>query len=482
MKLALISLEERAADPPLGLSYLSSYIKKNANLKDITIIDKTDILLSIQKNNFDIIGISAMTTDFKKANDYAIEIKKITNVPLVIGGVHITIMPHHLKESAFDIGVIGEGEQTLLELCQLFIKEKQFLPEELKKINGLVFKNENGELEYTPKRQLIQELDSIPFPDRDSLKMNDIYLLPQIKAGLDNIGIFTTMFTSRGCPYNCKFCSSSSFWERKIRFNSSEYVVKEIELLVNKYKVEGIHILDDLFVVDKNRVKKIASMLEEKGLNKRVRFSLLLRSNMVDDNLLKDLKMMNVTHLGFGFESASPRMLNYLKGGNVTMENHKNAIKLCKEYGFQVSGSFLLGNPLETKEDMRMTLDFIKNNPLDQMNVNQLIPMPKTEVWDYAKEQGFVNDSFDFTVNKLSNLFVHNYNPSLILSKEVSEEEFKSIFDEAQSIVQSSKLDNFQFRLRYLKYLKNPKFILKVLKRWKKILFMLGIIKDEARA
>lgn len=478
MKLALVSMEQNAADPPLGLAYLSSYIKKHSDIRDIKIIDKEDILETIKNNKFDMIGISAMTTDFKKANQYAKSINKITNVPLIIGGVHITIMPHHLKNSAFSIAVIGEGEQTLLELCKLF-KEKGSLPlEDLKNINGIIIKGENGDLIYTPKRDFITDLDEIPYPDRDSLKMKEIYTVPQIKAGVDNIGIFTTMFTSRGCPYNCKFCSSSSFWERKIRFNSPEYVVNEIELLSKKYGIEGIHILDDLFVVDKKRVKRIVEMLEERGLNKKIRFSLLLRSNLVNEDLMQDLKKMNVTHIGFGFESGSPKMLSYLKGEAITIDHHKNAIKLCKKYGLQVSGSFLFGNPHETKEDMQMTIEFIKNNPFDQMNVNQLIPMPRTAVWDYAKEAGFVNDSFDFTVNKLSNLFVHKYNP-MILTQEVSEEEFRKLFGIAQDLVKSSKVNNFKFKFSYFKYLKNPRFMLKIFKRWKRVLFMLGLRKQD---
>ena len=129
MKLALISVNQNDADPPLGIAYISSYIKKYAKHPvEIRIIDKENILLAIQKNHFDIIGIAALSTDLHKAQKLAKEIIKISpSSYLIIGGVHITIMPQHLKDSAFDIGTIGEGEQTLLEICELF-SEKRELP------------------------------------------------------------------------------------------------------------------------------------------------------------------------------------------------------------------------------------------------------------------------------------------------------------------------------------------------------------------
>ncbi|HLD11238.1 MAG TPA: radical SAM protein [Candidatus Nanoarchaeia archaeon] len=478
MKFALISLQQNTTDPPLGLAYLSAYLKKYSKNNEIKIIDKEDILENIKNNNYDLIGISAMTTDFKRANSYAKEIKKISKAKLIIGGVHITIMPHHLEESEFDIGIIGEGEKTILELINLFNRDNELTEDNLKNIKGLIFKTKNY-MYTTPPRELITNLDEIPYPDRNSLKMKEIYLLPQIKAGSDNIGIFTTIFTSRGCPYNCPFCSSSSYWNKKIRFHSANYVINEIELLYKKYKVEGIHISDDLFIADKKRVKEIANKLEENGLNKKIRFSLLLRSNLVDEDLIKDLKKMNVTHVGFGFESGSTKILKYLKKNTLTVEDHKNAVKLCKKYNFQLSGSFLIGCPNETKEDILETFNFIEELNLNQMNVNQLIPMPKTDIWNYAKEEGLVNDSFEFTIKNLSDLFVHNYNPSLRLSKEIKESEFKELFDKIQERIKNKKSNNFSLKLTYLKYLKNPRFILKLFKRRNRILFLLGIKKKD---
>jgi len=477
MKLALISLNAQDSDPPLGLAYLSSYIKKYSGHK-VKIIDKEDILKAVTNDEFDVIGISAMNSEFRKAVDLAEKIKKISNAKLIIGGVHISLMPEHLKESPFEIGFIGESENTIVELLNVYSEKGSLDEEELIKINGLVYKKKDGELGFSPPRELIKDLDTIPYPDRDALKMKDFYLLLQTKAGVNNVGIFTTMFTSRGCPYNCSFCSSIRFWGRKIRYHSPEYVVGEIELLVKKYKVEGIHIFDDLFVADKNRVKKIVELLESKGLTKKVRFSLLARTDMITEELLVDLKRMNVTHLGFGFESASPKVLTYLKGAGIKVENHKKAIELCKKYGIYTTGSFMIGNPYETKEDIRMTLDFIKNNPLDQVNINQLVPMPKTNIWEYAKEQGLVDDSYNFAINNLSDVFVHRYNPSMIVSQEMTTEEFKTLFDEAQQMVTDMKHEHFVMKLSYLKYLKDWRTVKKLFKRWKRVLMFLGFADD----
>ena len=361
MKLSLISLNKSDSDPPLGIAYLAGYIKKYSKIDkpDINIIDREDPIKKCKQVKPDIFGIGAMSTNFLDANILAGKIKQEHNIPGVIGGEHISLVPEELKNSNFDIAVIGEGERTMTELHDLYTEKNEFKKEDLMKVNGIVFKDEKNNLIYTSPRKQIQPIDDIPFPDRDMLKMKEVYLVPRRAASVDNIGVYATLFTSRGCPYTCSFCAPIKFW-KTTRLHSPEYVADEVEMLVNKYKVDGIHIFDDLFAVSAIRVKKIADLIQERKIN--VRFSLQSRTNLADRERLHDLKRMGVTHISYGFETGSEKMLQYLKRNAVSMENHRNAVKLSKEYGFHVGGSFIIGSPTDTKEDMIATITLIKDS------------------------------------------------------------------------------------------------------------------------
>lgn len=230
----------------------------------------------------------------------------------------------------------------------------------LEEIDGLAFKK-NEHVHLTKPRACIEHLDDIPSPDRDAIKkMNEIYLLPRKTDVTKGFAKCTTMMTSRGCPFNCTFCSSIKMW-KKARLFSAEYVVDEIEFLIKKYKTEVIYIVDDLFIISKERVKKITELIEQKGLNKKVKLSVFCRVNLIGEEILNYLKRMNVVHISFGFESGSERILNYLKKGAVTLKQNEDAIELCRKIGgIKVAGSFIIGSPTETKKDMQETLDFIK--------------------------------------------------------------------------------------------------------------------------
>jgi len=365
--------------PHLGLGYIAAYLRKYSHINKIEIIDD-DIIEKLRFNKPDIIGITSVSQNFNRAISLSENIKNEFQIPIIVGGIHISALPHTLP-TCFDVAVIGEGEHTMLELLELY--EKNGLDKNtLEKIHGIAFHNSN-KIEITEKRELIEPLDNIPFPARDLL----------------NIGTHTSMITSRGCPYHCVFCSSSAYW-RKTRFFSADYVVAEIKELVEKYSVTMIDLWDDLFIADKKRLERISRLLKEEGITDKVSFNCQARTNLINDETLKYLKNMNVNQLSFGFESGSQKILDYLKKNTVTVEQNRNAVFLSKRAGFIVNGSFIIGSPDETKEDINNSLKFLKNTPLDSGSIFQLIPYPGTELWDYAKEFGIVNDRMDW--NKLN--------------------------------------------------------------------------------
>jgi radical SAM superfamily enzyme YgiQ (UPF0313 family) len=171
-----------------------------------------------------------------------------------------------------------------------------------------------------------------------------------------------TIFTSRGCPYACIFCSSARHWQR-FRAFSAEYVVAEIEEVLDVLPgISRFYILDDLFIANRARLRYIVELLEEKGLTSRLTFRGFVRSSLVDEECCELLRRMNCRELRFGAESASPRILEQLKVGTATVEDNQRCIDLCRTYGLDVSASYMVGNPGETENDLRLTYDFILRN------------------------------------------------------------------------------------------------------------------------
>lgn len=206
------------------------------------------------------------------------------------------------------------------------------------------------------------------------------------------------LFTSRGCPYRCVFCASSAFWDT-VRFHSAERIVDEIKQLIDDFKVEAVSIADDLFTVNKDRIRRIVEGLRKCEILGKVMFVVNSRTNLVDEELCSILKEMGVVTVGFGFESGSEKVLKYLKQDTVTMEDNKRAIKLCKKYGFSVQGSLMFASPHETIDDMRDTLkfmDWMKQAGADGIWYFITTPFPGTELWKYCKDRGLVNINMDW--------------------------------------------------------------------------------------
>lgn len=458
MKIGLIYLNYNGgACPPIGLMSVATHIKKKIPFCCPEIIDVNfdNVADKIKKSKYDLLGMSAMTIDYNKAVKLAQRIKFTTKVPIIIGGVHISLLPQSLKR-CFNLGVIGKGEETMLEIVQLYKQNASFDHRYLKDIPGLVYFH-NNKIIKTDERKLIEPLDTIPIPD--SSLINPKYfafkpLLPWGEFGREGI-----ILTSRGCPYKCVFCSTTQFW-KKVRFFSVEHIVAEVKNLVDRFNVDHIQIFDDLFTINKNRLKLIASEFEKKRITKRVKFSGQLRANLVDDELCEILKRMNFQIASFGFESGSERILRYLKNETVTVEHNKKAIETCVRYGFKVVGSLIFGSPGETIEDMHQTIEFIKFTKkagADRIWSFVMTPFPATKIWDIAKERRKVSEDMDFDL--LSHYAVDN---PLLLDETIDKKEFKKIFYQASSHLNYYKWKKLRSLLRndpirtFKLILKNP--------------------------
>lgn len=379
MKILLHSDQKRGENfPSLGLGYLVSYANKyRPGLKFEASFDREDILEKIRSFKPDLIGFTAVTFTYRNIFSLAKKVKEVfPAIPVIIGGLHITLLPNSLPEY-IDAGVLGEGEDTFLELIKTCQNKGEL---KRKDIKGIVFR-ENGELIDTGMRELIQPLDRIPPPDLETFSID--------KKGPAHI------MSSRGCPYKCRFCCSTKYW-RKPRLHSAEYMVEEVERFVKNYRRKRLAVYDDLFTMDKNRIKKIADLMCQKGLNKRIKLDITSHVNFIDEELMRDLKRMGVRFISFGMESGSKKVLDYLKNSTVSHEKIRYAVSLCKKYGIPVTGSFMVGSPHETAEDVQQTIDFIKELGLYNFGLNVTTPFPGTDLWEYGKEKGLIkNDHWD---------------------------------------------------------------------------------------
>ncbi len=426
-----ISKSLQTSLPPLGLGYLASSLRRKYGEKLIKfkIIDR-DVLQEIQNFKPDLVGITCVSQNYNYAKEYAHAARRF-KVPVIIGGIHITVLPNTLSKD-MDVAVLGEGEETILDLFDVFIQTRKFSPKNLKSIRGIAYRDA-GKIIQNEKRPPISDMDSIPLPARDLMKIEKC----------------THVFSSRGCPYRCVFCASSRFWN-STRFFSAEYVVKEIKYLYENYGVREIDFWDDLFIVNRQRIKNIIKLLKEENLLGKLRFSCAVRSNLIDENMASLLKELNVKGVSMGLESGTPEILNFLKGHTVKIEDHKRAIRIFKENGIEPSASFIIGSPQETREQIMNTFNFIRESKLRGFGVYVLTPLPGTPIWDYAKEKGFVDEKIDWS--RLNVEFMDNHQDAIILSETLSR-------DEIYEMMRKFKAE--QKRREILDYVKHPKNILR---------------------
>lgn len=437
MKLGLVSLNKENI-PQLGLGSIATYIEKELGMSKIRLFDTNheDVPKEILNYKPDVLGISAMTFEYGRAIALAKKIKEKLDIPIMIGGTHISTLPKSMND-CFDIAVIGEAEQTMLELVKAYEKEGQFT--NLQKINGVQF-FDKGKIVMTEKRSLIENLDDLPIID---MKYFNKRFFKKSKLHYTTATcnkVETYMLTSRGCPYRCSFCSTALFWE-KIRFNSAKHIIEQIKHLV-EYKADHIEIWDDLFSVNKKRLEELIQLKKEEGIPKDITFSCQPRANLINEDMCKILKKLNIKTVTFGFESGCEKTLKFLKGGSVTVQDNRNAIKIAKKFGFRVYGSLIFAVPEESLSDMKETVNFIrfaKKHGADQIRPFVLLPLPGTRVWEIAKEKGLIKEDEINWEEFGHNDFLSDYSMEhpMMLDPGIKSQDFLKVFDEARAITKS---------------------------------------------
>lgn len=363
--------------PPLGIAFIAAYIEQigyNVKILDAFGLnyDLDKVREEIKNQKPKVILVGTMTANHKEGLSIMEAAKEIDSTLTVIcGGPHVTNLPEStIMKPYVDYLVINEGEITTHELLDMIFKRRQLtLPD----IKGIIYK-ENGQMKQTEKRPFIVKLDEIPMPAYHLLPM-DSY---RAYGWLDEGRRFTTMITSRGCPFKCSFCISSKNFMHWWRPRSAEKVFEEILLLYNKYGVRHIYFQDDEFLVDHARIKKLADLIVEHKLD--LIWECLSRVNHIDEDLLKDMARSGCKSVLYGIETGYEEGFKKINKP-ITLPMVEQAVRRTQKHGIMVKVTFIIGFPWESEKEIKQTIRFAKKLDADITFINTLNPYPGSYVY-----------------------------------------------------------------------------------------------------
>lgn len=417
MRVAVIAppypLEEAPA-PPLGVTYVAAaFAAAGAEVKilDYIVSRYTPEKLQAELDAFkpDAVGATSVTLNFYGAADIIRTAKRHDpDILTMMGGPHVSFDAENTLTAYPEIDLIvrGEGEQTIAELTPLLRDRKAWA-----KIKGITFR-ENGRLVATPQREFIDDLDTLPLPAR--------HLLPLSRY--QALGYPISIITSRGCPYSCIFCQGRRMVGKKVRKRSAARIVDEIEQIMS-YGINRINVADDLFASDKAKVKEVCGEIQKRGLS--FTWSAFARVNTVDRETLQIMKDTGCDSISFGVESGNPEMLRRIRK-NITLDQARQAVRLCNEVGMLAHTSFIVGLPGESPETLEETKQFAAG--LGSLyGYHFLAPFPGTTVREEV-------DRYDLEI------LTHDWsrydaNSAIVRTSALSPEQINAFVGEFESII-----------------------------------------------
>ncbi len=370
--------EARPSIPPLGLAYIAAVLREHAHDVDIVDLDLErnrlkDIAGILRTLKPKIVGIGALTLQVENLYAIARIIKGISkSITVVTGGPHPSALPEKTLREAMgniDIAVVGEGEYTFLDIVNA---------KELNEIPGIVYRK-NDVIWSTRPRKPITDLDSLPLPARDLLPMERYRGWGPLKH------LPTThLISSRGCPFDCIFCSEEAIFGKTYRKRSPEKIVEEIQHLIEKYQVKEISFYDDLFTLHKKQVLSICDEIKARKIG--VYWKTLSRVDTVDLEMLKAMKEAGCWLISYGFESGSQEILDAIHKRQ-TVEDCLRAAYLTRKAGIQIYGFFMIGNLGETEDTVCQTIRLARKIRAEYNQFTIVRPDPGSHLYNRYKQE-----------------------------------------------------------------------------------------------
>jgi len=379
---------------PLGLAYIAAVCEKNNyetkifdfsasdNIEELPENDaiyygikKEEIIESIRNFAPDIVGIQCMYTAYANdAYDVAKIVKEINNKALVVmGGAHASSCPESVLECLYvDIVVIGEGEEAFIKIV-----ERHKNGQSVSDIQGTAVRLDSRFF-INPSRPYIEDIDTIPFPARHLLPLERY--IEKVKKSISNMRPSTFVITSRGCPYNCRFCSIKSVWGRSWRYHSPKRVVEEIEYVVKEYRVREIHFIDDNVSAKIDRLIAICDELIGRKIDIKWATPNGIAIWTLNRTALDKMKKSGCYRLTFGIETGCEKTQEYIRKQHASFGKMNEIINYANKLGIWTIATFIIGFPNETKEDVEKTIQFALNSDLDFAFFFLPMPFPNTDM------------------------------------------------------------------------------------------------------
>lgn len=366
---------------PLSIGYLAAVLEKEGYSVDVIDcqllqLTKQQLKKELNKLQPDIVGVTSTTLTYNPACEVVKTAKETCPDSLTLmGGPHVTVLDEQTLNENPDVDIVvrGEGEQTLLEIADLVSK---FDFKGLDKVAGITFRK-NNKIVQTENRPFIQDLDELPYPAFHHFEVSNYRIFGKI---------YLPIISTRGCPFQCTFCSAFRMCGKRIRARSPKNFVDELEWLNDTYNPDAVIFYDDVFTLDKKRAFEICDEIKKRKMD--LEWDCRTRVDLVNKEILTKIRDTNCQRVFYGIESGSQTILNAMKKGT-TVEQGEKAIKWAKEVGLFVDTSVIFGYPGETPEMVKETIDFIKRTKPDAVYPFVANPYPGTQIRKEMERRGW---------------------------------------------------------------------------------------------